>query len=101
FFYYKGARYELKIVNSVISRFRKLIAASAKEEHEPEEQFTMLLMAFLKLEGEAEDHIDDFESILNFAPKVQLAMERFEKGTGAPGEPHGGSSAQSPESATA
>ena len=101
FFYYKGARYELKIVNSVIRRFRKLGGDFEKAEEEPLEQATLLLMAVLKLEGQVEDHEDDFESILTAAPKIKLAMERYQKSSGEPGEPNGGLSAQSPESATA
>lgn len=94
FIYYKGARIELKVVNSVIRRFRKLGGDFEKAETEPEEQVVLLLMAALKLEGKAEDHEDDFESLLGLAPKVKLAMERYQKGTGAPGEPNGGGSAQ-------
>lgn len=89
FVYYKGERVELKVVNSVIRRFRKLGGDFEKAEEEPIEQVILLLMAALKLEGDIEDHEDDFESILTLAPKVKEAMERFKSGSGAPGEPSG------------
>lgn len=101
FVYYKGARIELRVVNSTIRRFRKLGGDFEKAQEDPEEQVILLLMAALKLEGKAEDHEDDFESLLSLAPKVKMAMERYQEGTGAPGEPSGDANSQSPDSATA
>lgn len=100
FVYYKGARIELRVVNSTIRRFRKLGGDFEKAQQDPEEQVILLLMAALKLEGKAEDHEDDFESLLSLANKVKLAMERYQVGTGTPGELSGGALVQPPEFAT-
>lgn len=100
FIYYKGERKELKVQNSVVRRFQKLGGDFEKAEEEPLEQIIKLLMAAFKLTGDIEDHEDDFESLLGLAPKIKLAMERYNGGSAQPGEPIGDAVSQSPESVT-
>lgn len=111
FFYYKGARYELKIVNSVNRRFRQLAGdlledADALQSGDLDEEknsalLYYVLMAVLKLQGDWKDHEDDFEPDVTLFPKVHKAMDRFQAGINQPGEPNGGAQEQSPKSATA
>jgi len=104
FFYYKGARYELKIVNSVIRRFRKLAGDVEDDVELSEDEATgrmyYLLMAVLKLHGNWEEHEDSFESLVTLAPKFAQAMERFKSGGNVPGEPVGGNVSPSRRSDT-
>ena len=94
YFYYKGARHELKIVNSVIRRFRKL-AGDLEDKTDLSEDEAMgrmyyVLMAVLKLSGDWETHEDDFESVITLAPKFTEAMARFKGEADTPGELNGG-----------
>ena len=101
--YYKGERLELKIVNSVVRRYKKLMGtqdvdldalqSGEADEDVAIEQMFLCLMAALKLEGSVEDHEDYFEPLDSLGGKFQKALQRYKNGTFVPGEPSGDVSA--------